>query len=133
MPPDAPARPVNLDAALQSFDQLWSPRILSRVNGQEVRVAKVQGVHVWHRHTETDELFLVVSGELVIGLRLDGAEHSVRLKVGDVFVVPRGTEHRPESAGGASIVLIEAANTLSTGDASGALPAHIDSTTGHAL
>ena len=125
-------QPLNLQRALASFTQLWSPRILARVNDYDVRVAKVSGVHVWHRHDHTDELFLVLDGALDIGVR-DGDERRVHLEVGDVFVVPRGVEHRPESAGGASLLLVEPSGTMSTGDAHDEIPDHVDSTIGHAL
>ncbi|NEE57428.1 cupin domain-containing protein, partial [Streptomyces sp. SID8455] len=90
--------PILLGDALGSFDALWSPRILTRVNDYDVRVAKVLGEHVWHVHENTDEFFLVVEGVLDIALR-DGEasedERTVTLRRGAVFVVPRGTWHRP--------------------------------------
>jgi mannose-6-phosphate isomerase-like protein (cupin superfamily) len=126
-------QPVSIQRALASFTQLWSPRILAHVNDYDVRVAKVSGVHMWHRHDDTDEFFFVIDGMLDIGLRDGGEERRVHLDAGDVFVVPRGVEHRPESAGGASLLLIEPSGTMSTGDAPGEVPDHIDSTVGHAL
>ncbi|WP_370103475.1 cupin domain-containing protein [Streptacidiphilus sp. MAP12-20] len=126
--------PVDLAAALASFDDLWSPRIVAAVNDYDVRIAKVQGEYVWHSHADTDEFFLVLDGELTIGLREpDAAERSVTLTRGSVFVVPRGVEHRPESATGASILMFEPTGTLSSGSYDGEIPDHIDSTTGHAL
>ncbi|MEI7030231.1 cupin domain-containing protein [Streptomyces pratensis] len=129
-------RPISLSEALDSFDALWSPRVVTRVNDYDVRVAKVEGEHVWHVHEDTDEFFLVVEGALDIALR-DGAEgdgeRTVTLEKGAVFVVPRGVWHRPRSTGGASLLLFEPSGTSSVGDAHDEVPAHVDATTGHPL
>ncbi|MEV7057877.1 cupin domain-containing protein [Streptomyces microflavus] len=128
--------PILLGDALGSFDALWSPRILTRVNDYDVRVAKVLGEHVWHVHENTDEFFLVVEGVLDIALR-DGEtpedERTVTLRRGAVFVVPQGTWHRPRSADGASLMLFEPSGTSTVGDAHDPVPDHVDATTGHAL
>ncbi|PXY37169.1 cupin [Prauserella coralliicola] len=125
--------PIELTAALSTFDQLWSPRIVTHVNDYDVRVAKVAGEHVWHAHDDTDEFFLVLDGELTIALREQSGERSVVLPKGAVFVVPRGTEHKPFSKDGASLLLFEPTGTLSVGDRHDELPGHVDATTGHAL
>ncbi|KNB51045.1 cupin domain-containing protein [Streptomyces caatingaensis] len=125
--------PVSLAAALASFDALWSPRIVSRVNDYDVRVSKVRGEHVWHAHDDTDEFFLVLDGELTIALRGADGERTVRLPRGSAFTVPRGTEHKPSSAAGASILLFEPAGTRTVGDRHEEVPGHVDVTTGHAL
>jgi len=131
-----PARrgePVSLSAALASFDELWSPRIVTAVNDYDVRVAKVEGEHVWHVHEHTDEFFLVLEGELTIALREPAGERTVVLPKGSVCTVPRGTEHKPYAPGGASILLLEPTGTLTVGDRHDEIPAHVDATTGHAL
>ncbi|HYN95297.1 MAG TPA: cupin domain-containing protein [Pilimelia sp.] len=127
--------PVALSAALGTFDALWSPRIVTRVNDYDVRIAKVAGEHVWHRHDDTDEFFLVLSGELSIALRDEptGHERTVVLPQGSVFVVPRGTHHKPSSAAGASILMFEPTGTSTVGDDHGTVPEHVDATTGHPL
>ena len=126
-------KPINLDEALASFDQQWSPRIVQRVNDYDVRVAKVEGAHVWHVHESTDEFFMVLDGVFEIALRdKAGAESAVRLERGDTFVVPRGVEHRPSSSG-ASILMFEPSGTSTTGDWHDAIPDHVDSTVGHEL
>jgi mannose-6-phosphate isomerase-like protein (cupin superfamily) len=127
--------PIELAAALAGFEQLWSPRIVTRVNDYDVRVAKVAGEHVWHAHDDTDEFFLVVEGELRIALRdgPGGAQREVVLPRGAVYVVPRGVEHRPSSPGGASILMFEPSGTSSVGDRHDPVPDHVDATTGHAL
>jgi mannose-6-phosphate isomerase-like protein (cupin superfamily) len=121
--------PISLDAALASFDALWSPRIVTKVNDYDVRVAKVQGEHLWHTHDDTDEFFLVLDGELRIALR----DRTVELSRGDVFVVPRGTEHKPSSPGGAQILMFEPTGTPTVGDRHEEIPEQVDATTGHAL
>ncbi|MFG1810175.1 cupin domain-containing protein [Streptomyces sp. NPDC049040] len=125
--------PTVLATALASFDDLWSPRIVTRVNDYDVRVAKVAGEHVWHAHDDTDEFFLVLDGELHIALREPAGERTVLLPRGSVFTVPRGTEHRPSSPSGASILVFEPTGTLSVGDRHEEVPDHVDATTGHAL
>lgn len=126
-------QPIGLAEALAGFDDLWSPRIVTRVNDYDVRVAKVAGDHVWHVHETTDEFFLLLDGELTIALRDGEGERTVRLTRGSVFVVPRGVEHKPSSRGGASILLFEPTGTLSVGDRHDEVPGHVDATTGHTL
>ena len=139
--PDQPAidarlvrtKPVNLSDALASFDEVYSPRIVARMNDHDVRIAHVKGEHVWHVHDDTDEFFLVLDGQFDIALRTADGETSVSLRTGDTFVVPRGIEHKPSSPGG-SILMFEPSGTLSTGDRyEGVLPEHVDSTTGRDL
>lgn len=124
--------PIDLQTALAGFDALWSPRIVTRVNDYEVRIAKVAGEHVWHTHDRTDELFLVLDGELDVALR-DPDDRVVTLATGAVFVVPRGTAHKPSSAAGASILMFEPTGTSSVGDRHDPVPEHVDATTGHPL
>ena len=108
--------PVNLTEALASFQEIYSPRIVARVNDYDVKIAHTEGEHVWHVHADTDEFFLVLDGQFDVALReAGGAERTVRLHRGDVFVVPRGVEHKPSSDGGA-ILMFEPAGTASTGD-----------------
>jgi mannose-6-phosphate isomerase-like protein (cupin superfamily) len=127
-------QPINLTAALRSFDEVYSPRIVARMNDYDVRIAHAQGEHVWHVHADTDEFFLVLDGQFDIALRdSDGRERTVSLRQGDVFVVPKGTEHKPYSPGG-SILMFEPSQTLTTGDwHEGDIPEHVHSTTGQAL
>lgn len=127
-------KPVNLNEALASFDDVYSPRIVAHMNDYDVRVAHAKGEHVWHVHEETDEFFLVLDGRLDIAMRdAGGSETAVGLRTGDTFVVPRGIEHKPSSPGGA-ILMFEPTGTSTTGDRhEGEIPDHVDSTTGHNL
>jgi mannose-6-phosphate isomerase-like protein (cupin superfamily) len=126
--------PVNLTTALASFDEVYSPRIVARMNDYDVRIAHTKGEHVWHVHEDTDEFFLVLDGRFDVAIREpDGTERTVVLHRGDTFVVPKGTEHKPSSHGG-SILMFEPSGTSTTGDRhEGEIPDHVDSTTGHAL
>lgn len=90
----------------------WHPRIVAELNGQQVKVVKLRGAFVWHRHEREDELFLVVRGRMRIELR-DGA---IELGEGEALVVPRGVEHRPVADEECSALLFEPASTLNTGD-----------------
>ena len=107
-------RPERIDLAekLAGFDERWSPRIVAELNGQHVKLAKLQGEFVWHSHAEEDELFLVLKGLLTIELR-DGP---VVLGPGQMTVVPKGVEHRPVADGEVHVLLFEPAGTLNTGD-----------------
>jgi mannose-6-phosphate isomerase-like protein (cupin superfamily) len=111
----------NLEKALASISAHWQPHRLTAINDYDVKVVKLQGEFVWHTHPDTDELFLVISGELVIQLR-DG---DVRLGPGDVFVVPRGVEHCPKAEHEVSAVLLEPQGTVNTGAAGSPLTAEL--------
>jgi mannose-6-phosphate isomerase-like protein (cupin superfamily) len=108
---------VNIDSALASFDGHWQPHRLASVNDHDVKIARIQGEFVWHTHPNSDELFLVVSGEMVLQLR-DG---DVVMGPHDVYVVPAGVEHCPRSEEESVIVMVELQGTINTGDAGGEL------------
>jgi len=113
---------VDLRDKLSLFSEHWSPKVVATMNDYEVKVVKVKGEFVWHSHADTDELFLVVDGYLTI--RLPDGE--VSLGPGQLFVVPRGVEHCPVAADEASILLIEPAGVVNTGEAGGDLTATHD-------
>jgi mannose-6-phosphate isomerase-like protein (cupin superfamily) len=113
---------IDLAEKLAAFSEHWSPKVVARLNDYEVKVVKIHGEFVWHTHDDTDELFLVVAGELTIQLR-DG---DVTLGPGQLFVVPRGVEHRPIAEGEVHAVLIEPVGVVNTGDAGGPLTATYD-------
>jgi mannose-6-phosphate isomerase-like protein (cupin superfamily) len=113
---------VDIATKLSHFSDLWSPKVVGRLNDYEIKVVKVQGEFVWHTHEETDELFLVVHGELTIQLR-DG---DVVLRPGQLFVVPRGVEHCPIADGEVHALLIELVGVINTGNAGGELTAAYD-------
>ena len=112
---------INLETKLKIFSEQWSPKIVARFNGHDVMVVKVQGEFVWHSHPETDDFFLVLKGNLTIQLR-DGDVH---LGPGDLYIVPKGVEHRPVASEEAHLLLIEPAGTPNTGDPATAAPKEI--------
>ena len=114
--------PIDLAEKFSSFSEHWSPKVVARLNDHEIKVVKVKGEFVWHSHDDTDELFLVIDGELTIQLR-DG---DVALCPGQIFVVPRGVEHCPIADGEVHAVLIEPVGVVNTGSAGGTLTAAYD-------
>lgn len=105
-------RAVRLSEKLAAFSEHWSPKIVADFNGHDVMVVKAKGEFVWHAHADTDDLFLVLEGRLTIQLR-DGDVH---LGPGDLYVVPRGVEHRPVASEEVHLLLIEPKGTPNTGD-----------------
>jgi mannose-6-phosphate isomerase-like protein (cupin superfamily) len=103
---------VNLAEKLSLFSDLWSPKIVGELNGQQVKLAKLQGDIVPHRHAEEDELFLVLRGRLV----LEMPDGQVELSEGELFIVPRGVEHHPVAEEETHVLLFEPASTRHTGE-----------------
>lgn len=103
---------INFKDKLAKFDEHWSPKIIAQMNDYHFKIVKVQGDFIWHAHPETDEVFLVLKGQLEIQLR-DG---NVLLYEGEMFVVPRGVEHKPVAEQECHILLVEPARTVNTGD-----------------
>ena len=105
---------INLQEKLSKFSEHWSPKIIAQLNNYHLKLAKVQGEFVWHDHPDTDEVFIVVNGQLDILFR-DG---KVSLAEGEMFVVPKGVEHKPVAEHECHILLIEPAGLVNTGSAS---------------
>ena len=104
--------PVNLADKLARFSERWSPKIVAEFNGHDVMVVKAEGAFTWHSHPDTDDLFLVLHGRLTIEMR----DSDVVLGPGELFVVPKGVEHRPVAHGEVHLLLLEPAGTPNTGD-----------------
>ena len=106
-------RAVNLDEKFATFSDHWAPRIVARYNDNDIRIVKVEGEFVWHSHADTDDLFLVLDGVLDIELR----DRTIAVGPGELFVVPRGVEHRPVARQGeVRLLIIETSGTPNTGD-----------------
>lgn len=119
MAASTPAKVV-LEEKFAAFSDQWSPKIVARFNDNEVRLCKLEGEFHWHHHAGTDEMFLVIEGELEI----DFADRTEMLKAGEMIIVPRGTEHRPRaSRGEAKVFVMDAAGTPNTGNESTAAKA----------
>lgn len=113
---------VNFQEKLSRFGEHWSPKIIAQMNELQFKLVKIQGDFVWHSHPETDEVFVVVTGEMVIDFR-DG---QVKLGEGELFVVPRGVEHKPFAAAECHLLLVESVGTVNTGNAGGDMTAPAD-------
>jgi len=107
--------PINLKEKLSKFSEHWSPKIIAQMNNTHFKVVKFSGDFVWHRHEDTDEVFIVVDGNMSIQFR-DG---KVDLTTGEMFVVPRGWEHKPFAEKECRVLLVESAGTVNTGSAGG--------------
>ncbi|MFC3069895.1 cupin domain-containing protein [Phenylobacterium soli] len=104
---------VNIAERMAQFDEIWAPKIVARYNDNEVRLVKTDGEWVWHRHDETDELFIILEGEF----EMDFRDHTVVVGPGEMLVVPRGVEHRPAARRGlVKLILLDPAGTPNTGD-----------------
>ncbi len=106
---------VNLEDKFARISELWSPKILAELNDYQIKAVRLQGEFVWHKHDDTDELFLVTKGSLVIRFR----DRDVALGPGELLVVPKGIEHMPVAEEECELLLIEPAGTPNTGDAGG--------------
>jgi mannose-6-phosphate isomerase-like protein (cupin superfamily) len=103
---------VNLEVKLSQFSEYWAPRTIAQFNGHDIMVVKLKGEFVWHSHPDTDDFFLVLKGRLKIELR----DQTIELGPGELFVVPKGVEHRPVADEEVHLLLIEPSGTPNTGD-----------------
>ena len=113
---------VNLRDKLALFSEHWSPRVVAEMNDYQFKLVKLQGEFVWHAHADTDEVFIVLEGEVVLQFR----DRDVRLSAGEMYVVPKGVEHRPVAADECCVMLVEPRGVVNTGDAGGAYTAPND-------
>jgi len=105
---------ININDKLNKFSDLWSPRIIAEMNDYQFKLAKVKGEFVWHTHKETDETFIVLNGELFIEFR----DKKIKLNKGELYIVPKGVEHKPYAKNECHIMLIEPKGIINTGDKS---------------
>jgi len=102
---------INFNEKLSKFSEHWKPKIIAQMNNYHFKIVKFQGEFVWHNHADTDEVFIVLDGEMSIAFR----EGSVKLKAGEMFVVPKGAEHKPFAEKECKALLVEPAGTINTG------------------
>ncbi len=112
---------VNIADKLSLFSEHWSPKIVGELNGQQVKLAKLKGEFVWHKHDSEDELFFVIEGVLKMEFR----DKTITIDKNEFLIVPKGTEHRPVAENEVSVMLFEPATTLNTGNTEGELTKHI--------
>ncbi|HET9432077.1 MAG TPA: cupin domain-containing protein [Chitinophagaceae bacterium] len=103
---------INLNQKFSLINDLWSPKIIGELNGQEVKISKVKGEFVWHNHKDEDEMFLIIKGKLKIKFK----EETVELSEGEMLIIPKGVEHLPVAEDEVWLMLIEPANTKHTGE-----------------
>ena len=104
---------IHLQQKLSMFSEQWSPKIIAEVDGYHFKLAKLEGDFVWHSHADTDEVFLILAGQLRIDFR-DGA---VTLQTGEMLVVPKGVEHKPFAESECHVMVLVREGTVNTGDA----------------
>jgi mannose-6-phosphate isomerase-like protein (cupin superfamily) len=114
--------PINFQQKLGLFSEHWKPKVIAEMNDYQFKIAKVQGEFIWHSHAGTDEVFMVIEGRL----RLEFRDGKVELKAGEMYVVPKGVEHRPVAESECKMLLIEPRGTVNTGDVGGAMTAEND-------
>ncbi len=102
---------VNITDKFSQFNDHWNPRIIGELNGQYVKIAKVQGDFIWHSHENEDELFLVIKGTLILEFR----DKTVTINEGEFYIVPKGVEHRPKAVEETHIMMFEPKSTINTG------------------
>jgi len=107
--------PINLRDKFGRIGEHWQPRVVAEMNDYQFKLAKIQGEFIWHKHDDTDEVFIVVDGRMKLEFR-DG---KVELNAGEMYVVPRGVEHKPIAENECAIMLVEPRGTVNTGDAGG--------------
>ena len=117
-----PRTPINIKDKLSKFSDHWSPKIIAQMNDYHFKLVKFKGDFVWHQHDDTDETFIVLEGKM----RIDFRDGSVELKKGEMFVVPKGVEHKPFAEDECQILLVEPAGVVNTGDAGGEMTAEMD-------
>jgi mannose-6-phosphate isomerase-like protein (cupin superfamily) len=115
-------RPINFEEKFNLFSEQWQPKVIAEMNDYQFKIARLEGEFVWHSHSDTDETFIVLEGNLRIDLR-DG---SVNVGPGEMYVVRRGVEHKPYAEREVKVMLIEPRGVLNTGDQRGDMTAHND-------
>ncbi|MGH8353210.1 MAG: cupin domain-containing protein [Pseudomonas sp.] len=113
---------INLREKLAKFAEHWSPRVVAEMNDYQFKLVKLQGDFVWHSHADTDEVFLVIAGEMQVGFR----DRELRVRAGELIVVPKGVEHITRATEECQALIIEPRGVVNTGEAGGALTAASD-------
>jgi len=113
---------INFKEKLSKFSDHWSPRVIAEMNDYQFKLVKIKGDFVWHDHKDTDEVFIVIEGEMSIEFK----DRTVELSEGEMFVVPKGIEHKPYSENECKIMIVEPVGVVNTGDSGGELTADND-------
>ncbi|WDE01677.1 cupin domain-containing protein [Thalassomonas actiniarum] len=113
---------VNIADKFSLFDELWTPKVIAQMNQVQFKLVKIHGEFTWHSHEHTDEVFMVISGHMTIELR----DKTIALSAGEMFVIPKGVEHKPYAQELCQVMIIEPQGVINTGDTGGALTAEND-------
>lgn len=116
------ATAINFQEKFARFSEHWSPKVIAEMNDYQFKLARLQGEFVWHQHADTDEVFIVIEGEMILRFR----DREVALHAGELYVVPKGVEHQPFAADECKVMLVEPKGVVNTGDAGGSLTAQND-------
>ena len=114
--------PINLQSKFELFSESWSPKVIAEMNDYQFKIAKIKGEFIWHDHKDTDETFIVIEGTMCIKFR----DSIVELSEGEMFVVPKGVEHKPCAENECKILVVEPRGVINTGDAGGELTINED-------
>jgi mannose-6-phosphate isomerase-like protein (cupin superfamily) len=114
--------PINLQRKFALFQERWAPKVIAEMNDYQFKIVRLEGDFIWHDHKDTDETFIVIEGDL----RIDFRDGVVQLSAGDMFVVPKGVEHKPFAAGEVKLLLIEPRGVVNTGNEGGERTAQND-------
>lgn len=110
---------INLQEKFSVFTELWTPKIIEELNDYQIKLVKIQGEFIWHNHTDTDELFLVIEGTM----QIEFEDNTMTLNAGEMCVVPKGVRHKPKAENECKVMLIEPRGVINTGDSEGELTA----------
>lgn len=113
---------INLKEKLSKFSEHWSPKVIAEMNDYQFKLVKIQGEFIWHNHEDTDETFIVIEGEM----KIEFENETLELNEGDMFVVPKGVEHKPWAENECKVMIIEPRGVLNTGNSKGDLTASND-------
>ena len=116
------SQPINFQNKLELFSEHWSPKVIAEMNDYQFKLVKIQGEFTWHHHLDTDETFIVLEGSMGIEFK----ERTVHLREGEMFVVPRGEEHKPFAENECKVLLVEPKGVVNTGETGGTLTAEND-------
>tara|TARA_B100000959_G_scaffold135605_1_gene142483 strand:- start:377 stop:736 length:360 start_codon:yes stop_codon:yes gene_type:complete len=113
---------INLKGKLSKFSDHWSPKVIAEMNDYQFKLVKIKGDFVWHNHNDTDEVFIVIEGEMMIEFK----DETVELNEGEMYVVPKGVEHKPYAVNECKVMLVEPRGVVNTGNTEGDLTASND-------
>ena len=113
---------VNFENKFSKFSEYWTPKVIAEMNDYQFKLVKVKGEFVWHNHNDTDEVFIVIDGRL----KIEFADHTVELNAGEMYVVPKGVQHKPYAEEECKVMLVEPKGVVNTGEAASDLTASND-------